>query len=95
VLRLVKMPMTNGMTAPAIRPCTTGPGIQAASLLVSPRADVISRIAPASMAAPASSENANRSPREAKKIRAKTFPVRSSGIRYRRVSTRLGIIGRP
>ena len=83
------------MTAPAIRPCTMGAGIHRASWPVSPRIAVTSTNVPASIDAPTSSANVTRCPSETKKMSAKTFPVSSSGIRYRSVRTRLGIIGSP
>ena len=95
VLSEEKTPTRNGITAPAIRPCTIGAGIHRASCPVSPRIAVTSTIAPASIVAPASSSNATRSPSETKKMIAKTFPVSSNGIRYRSVRMMLGIIGRP
>ena len=55
---------------------------------------VASRMAPATIAAPASAAKVKSEPSEAKKMSAKMFPVRSIGMRCRSVRTTLGIIGR-
>src|SRR5436190_12602652 len=74
VLSDEKTATTNGITAPAIKACRIGVGMNAASRPVRPRKAVTSTIAPANMAAPASSGNVIRLPNDAKKMRAKTFP---------------------
>jgi hypothetical protein len=81
VLRNEKTSTTNGSTAPAIKPCTIGTGIHMAIRPVSPSTAVTRTIAPASIAAPASSGKPTRSPSDAKKMSAKTFPVSRSGTR--------------
>src|SRR5215210_1592315 len=85
----------NGITAPAISPCTIDAGIHAPTRPVSPSAAPIRTIAPASIDAPASSAKPIRPPRDAKKMIAKMLPVISSGCWYRSVITRATSVGRP
>ena len=79
VLKDVKTSTTNGITAPAISPYTIGAGTHAAIHRVSPKIPAANTIAPARIEAPESSAKLTRSPRDAKKMIAKMFPVTSSG----------------
>ena len=81
VLRAVNTFTTNGSTTPAISPCTICGGIQAPIRSVTPSSASGRRIAPATIAAPASSGKVSRSPSVTKKMIAKMFPVSSNGCR--------------